>query len=70
MSTLTLEDKEIHFDDDDEFSRNDYLLKCIIDDFLNISPQGKYPYLNVDDGENVLFIYLFVLKAFSFLIVW
>ena len=33
LSTLTLDDKEIYFDDENELGGNDQLLKYLVDDF-------------------------------------
>ena len=53
MSTLTLEDEEIYFDDENELGGNDELLECLVDDFLYIAPQDQDPYFYVNNGNNV-----------------
>jgi hypothetical protein len=39
LSTLTLEDEEICFDDENELGENDQLLECLVGDFPYIPPQ-------------------------------
>jgi len=39
LSTLTLDDEDICFDDENELGGNDQLLKCLVDDFPCIPPQ-------------------------------
>jgi hypothetical protein len=53
LSTLTLEDEEICFDDKNELGGNDQLLKCLIGDFPYISPQDQDPYFYFNDEDDV-----------------
>jgi hypothetical protein len=53
LSTLTLEDEEICFDDENELGGNDQLLECLVDDFPYIPPQDQDPYFYVNDGDDV-----------------
>ena len=53
LSTLTLEDEDICFDDENELGGNDELLECLVDDFLYIPPQDQDPYFYVNNGDNV-----------------
>jgi len=53
LSTLTLEDEDIRFDDENELGGNDELLECLVDDFLYIPPQDQDPYFYVNNGDNV-----------------
>jgi len=39
LSTLTLDDEDICFDDENELGGNDQLLKCLVGDFPCIPPQ-------------------------------
>jgi hypothetical protein len=58
LSTLTLEDEEICFDDENELGGNDQLLECLVDDFPYIPPQDQDHYFYVNDGDDVWFIFL------------
>jgi hypothetical protein len=53
LSTLTLEDEEICFDDENELGGNDQLLKCLYGDFPYIPPQDQDPYFYFNDGDDV-----------------
>ena len=53
LSTLTLEDEETCFDEENELGGNDQLLECLVDDFPYIPPQDQYPYFYVKDGDNI-----------------
>jgi hypothetical protein len=53
LSTLTLEDEDICFDDEHELGGNDELLECLVDDFLYIPPQDQDPYFYVNNGDDV-----------------
>ena len=53
LSTLTLEDEETCFDEENELGGNDQLLKCLVDDFPYIPPQDQDPYFYVNDGDDV-----------------
>ena len=53
LSTLTLEDEDICFDDENELGGNDELLECLVDDFLSIPPQDQDPYFYVNNGDDV-----------------
>ena len=53
LSTLTLEDKMIYIDNDDDFNRNDNLLEYLVDDFPCISPQGQDSYFHVKDEDDI-----------------
>jgi len=57
LSTLTLEDEDICFDDENELGGNDELLECLVDDFLYIPPQDQDPYFYVNNGDNVWFMF-------------
>jgi hypothetical protein len=50
---LTLKDEDIHFDDEDELSENDHILKYLVDDFFYITPQDQNLYLYVNDIDDV-----------------
>ena len=65
MSTLTLEDEETCFDEENELGGNDQLLECLVDDFPYIPPQDQDPYFYVNDGDDVWFMFFFV-KTFYF----
>ena len=45
-------DKEIYFDTENKFSGNDYLLECLVDDFINVPTENQdlYFYVNYGDG--------------------
>jgi len=58
LSTLTLEDEETCFDEENELGGNDQLLECLVDDFLYIPPQDQDPYFYVNDGDDVWFMFL------------
>jgi hypothetical protein len=53
LSTLTLEDEETCFDEENELGGNDQLLECLVDDFPYIPPQDQDPYFYVNDGDDV-----------------
>ena len=53
LSTLTLQDEDICFDNENELSGNDKLLECLVDDFHYISSQDQDPYFYVNDGDDV-----------------
>jgi hypothetical protein len=53
LFTLTLEDENICFDDENEFGGNDQLLKCLVDDFPYIPPQDQDLYFYVNDEDDV-----------------
>ena len=53
LSTLTLDDKEIYFDDENELGGNNQLLKCLVDDIPYIPPQNQDPYFHINDGDDV-----------------
>jgi hypothetical protein len=53
LSTLTLEDEEICFDDENELGENDQLLECLVGDFPYIPPQDQDPYFYFNDGDDV-----------------
>ena len=53
LSTLTLEDEETCFDEENELGGNDQLLECLVDDFPYIPPQDQDPYFYVHDGDDV-----------------
>ena len=53
LSTLTLEDKTIYIDNDDDFNRNDNLLEYLVDDFPCISPQDQDSYFHVKDEDDI-----------------
>jgi len=53
LFTLTLEDKEMCFDGENELSENDQLLKCLFCDFPYIPPQDQNPYFYFNDGDDV-----------------
>ncbi|KAG6789588.1 hypothetical protein POTOM_005693 [Populus tomentosa] len=53
LSTLTLENEETCFDEENELGGNDQLLECLVDDFPYIPPQDQYPYFYVKDGDNI-----------------
>jgi len=57
LSTLTLKDEDIHFDDEDELSENDHILKYLVDDFFYITPQDQNLYLYVNDIDDVWFMF-------------
>jgi len=65
LSTLTLENEEICFDDENELRGNDQLLKCLVCDFLYIRPQDQDPYFYFNDGDDVWFMF-FCVKKFYF----
>ena len=53
LSTLTLDDKQICFDDENELDGNNQLLECLVDDFPCIPPQDQDPYFYIDDEDDV-----------------
>ncbi|KAG6779867.1 hypothetical protein POTOM_016269 [Populus tomentosa] len=54
LSTLTLEDEETCFDEENiELDGNDQLLECLVDDLPYIPPQDQDPYFYVNDGDDV-----------------
>ena len=53
LSTLTLEDAEMCFDDENELGGNDQLLKCLVGDFPYIPPQDQDPYFYFNDEDDV-----------------
>ncbi|KAL3584093.1 hypothetical protein D5086_015154 [Populus alba] len=53
LSTLTLEDEDICFDDKNELGENDQVLKCLVDDYPYIPPQDQDPYFYVNDEDDV-----------------
>jgi len=58
LSTLTLEDKKICFDDENELGVNDQLLKCLVGDFPYIPLQDQDPYFYFNDEDDVWFMFL------------
>ena len=53
LSTLTLKDAEMCFDDENKLGGNDQLLKCLVGDFPYIPPQDQDPYFYFNDGDDV-----------------
>ena len=54
LSTLTLEDEETCFEEENiELGGNDQLLECLVDDLPYIPPQDQDPYFYVNDGDDV-----------------
>ena len=53
LSTLTLEDKTIYINNDDDFNRNDNLLEYLVDDFPCISLQDQDFYFDVKDEDDI-----------------
>ena len=53
MSTLTLEDEETCFDDQNELGGNDQLLKCLVDDFPYVPSEDQDPSFYVNDENDV-----------------
>ena len=53
LSTLTLEDEEICFDDENELGENDQLLECLVGDFPYIPLQDQDPYFYFNDEDDV-----------------
>jgi hypothetical protein len=53
LSTLTLEEKKICFDDENELGVNDQLLKCLVGDFPYIPLQDQDPYFYFNDEDDV-----------------
>nr|TKS15721.1 hypothetical protein D5086_0000029670 [Populus alba] len=54
LSTLTLEDEETCFDEENiELGGNDQLLECLVNNFPYIPPQNQDPYFYVNDGDDV-----------------
>ncbi|KAG6753625.1 hypothetical protein POTOM_041611 [Populus tomentosa] len=54
LSTLTLEDEETCFDEENiELGGNNQLLECLVDDLPYIPPQDQDPYFYVNDGDDV-----------------
>lgn len=53
LSTLTLNDKEIHFDDKDKLSGNNHLLKNSVDEFLYMPSLDQNFYFYVNNRDNV-----------------
>jgi hypothetical protein len=45
-------------------------LKCLVGDFLYMPPQDQDPYFYFNDGDDVWFMFFFVLKHFTFIIFW
>jgi len=62
--------KRYVFDDENELDGNDQLLKCLVDDFPYIPPQDQDLYFYVNDGDDVWFMFFFMLKHFTFIIFW
>jgi len=58
LSTLTLEDEETCFDEENELGGNDQLLECLVDDFPYIPLQDQDPYFYVNDRDDVWFMFL------------
>ena len=56
LSTLTLDDEDICFDDENELGGNDQLLKCLVGDFPCIPPQDQNPYFYFNDKDDVWFM--------------
>jgi hypothetical protein len=52
LSTLTLDNEEICFDDENELGENDQLLKYLVDDFPYIPPQDQDLYFYVNNGDD------------------
>jgi len=57
LSTLTLDNEEICFDDENELGENDQLLKYLVDDFPYIPPQDQDLYFYVNNGDDAWFIF-------------
>jgi hypothetical protein len=53
LYTLTLEDEETCFDDENKLGGNDQLLECLVDDFPYIPSQDQDPSFYVNDGNDV-----------------
>jgi hypothetical protein len=65
LSTLTLEDEEICFDDENEFGENDQLLKCLVGDFPYIPSQDQDLYF-ILMMEMIIDLCFFKKKIFYF----
>jgi hypothetical protein len=52
-------DKKIYFDIENKFSGNDYLLECLVDDFIYVPTQNQnlYFYVNYEDGVWIILNY-------------
>jgi len=57
LSSLTLDDEKICFDNESELDGNDQLLKCLVGDFPYIPPQYQNLYFYFNDEYDVWFMF-------------